>query len=100
VTEPPQIVVQLRLEVPTECDLLAPSCTLAAALNPWEARLVADELLRFVAAHPAVYTIVSAGTPIGRPELLDLLDRLARRAATSAPQTHAHPTAAAPHRVA
>jgi hypothetical protein len=43
---------------------LTPSRKLAAVLNPWEARLVADELLRFVAAHPAVYTTVSAATPI------------------------------------
>jgi hypothetical protein len=44
---------------------LAPSHKLAAVLNPWEAGLVADELLRFVAAHPAVCTTVSAATPIG-----------------------------------
>jgi len=41
-----QLVVQLRLEIPTETDLLRPSSKVALAITPEEALLIAGELLQ------------------------------------------------------
>lgn len=43
---PSQILLQVRRQIPTEVDLLAPSFKIAVALQPTEAVDIASELLR------------------------------------------------------
>ncbi len=45
-SNPSQILLQLRRQVPTEMDLLAPSFKVAVTLQPAEAEAIAFELLR------------------------------------------------------
>jgi hypothetical protein len=73
-SDPTQIVLQLRRQVPTEEDLLAPSFKVGVSLTPLEATQLVEDLLGFALAHLHIREVATSSSANGQAEDEEMSD--------------------------